>query len=233
MAKKIHFSRYDESKGLYPPVPSNKLLPDWYKKAKSYLNDEKKPRIDEAYVTIKRCVPVFDSITAGYLILLNKDMYCEQTPSGPYFHWRTDGEKDTSTMITQHSKFQAQSHPDNNLGHQLKIENPWIIKTDPGYSCMILPPMHRDNEIIILPAVVDTDLFYEKINFPFNLKNKNFEGLIEAGTPIAQIIPFKRESYQMKVSELDKNRSTISQKIIASKLFDSYRNSYWSRKEYK
>ena len=233
MAKEIEFSRYNDSTDIHLPVPSSKFLPEWYKRAKSYLNDEKKPNMNESYVTVKRCVPVFDAITAGYLIVLNKDMYCEQTPSGPYFHWRVEGENDDSQMISQHSYFQVQGHPYSKLGYQLKIENPWIIKTQPGYSCMILPPMHHDNEIIILPAIVDTDSYYEKINFPFNLKDKNFEGMISAGTPIAQIIPFKRESHKMKVSRLDKERSLINQKTVASKLFDAYRNTYWFRKEYK
>ena len=75
--------------------------------------------------------------------------------------------------------------------------------------------------------------YYEKINLPFNLKDKNFEGLIEAGTPIAQVIPFKRESYQMEIVPLDKKRSLMNQRTIASKLFDAYRNLYWFRKEYK
>jgi len=233
MAKKIQFSRYDNTLDIHYPVPSSNLLPDWYKNAKSYLNDEKRPNMNEPYVTVKRCVPVFDAITSGYIIVLSKDMYCEQTPSGPYFHWRSEGENDNSTMITQHNHFQAQGHPDNELGYQLKIENPWIIKTEPGYSCMIVPPMHRDNKIVILPAVVDTDSYYEKVNLPFNLKDKNFEGLIPAGTPIAQVIPFKRESYKMEISGLDEDRSLRNQKTIASRLFDAYRNTYWSRKEYK
>lgn len=233
MAKNIYFSRYNDSFDIHNPIPSSKMLPEWYKKAKSYLNDEKKPSIHEPYTTVKRCVPVFDAMTAGYLIVLSKDMYCEQTQSGPYFHWRSEGEDDDTAMITQHSYFQAQSHPDNNLGYQLKIENPWLIKTDPGYSCMILPPMHRDNEMVILPAVVDTDKYYEKVNLPFNLKNKNFEGIIPGGTPIAQIIPFKRENYKMSIVNRDLNKNLTNQKTIGSRLFDAYRNLYWTRKEYK
>lgn len=234
MAKKIEFSRYDDTEAVYLPAPSSKFLPEWYKQAKSYLNDEKKPNNNEAFSTIKRCVPVFDAITMGYMIVLGQDMYCEQTKSGPYFHWRSEGAgNEGDDVLTQHTYFQHQNHPDNNLGHQLKIENPWIIKTEPGYSCMVIPPMHRDNKIVILSGVVDTDSYYEKINLPFNLKDKNFEGMIEAGTPIAQIIPFKRESYKMSVVPLDKKRSFKNQRTVASRLFDAYRNNYWIRKEYK
>lgn len=233
MAKKIYFSRYDDTEAIYNPGPASKFIPEWYKNAKSYLNDEKKPSNKEPFSTIKKCVPVFDAITAGYIIVLGQDMYVEQTEAGPYFHWRAEGGDQKDDVLTQHNHFQVQGHPENNLGHQLKIENPWLIKTEPGYSCMILPPLHRDNQIVILSAIVDTDTYYEKINLPFNLKDKFFEGMIEAGTPIAQIIPFKRESYKMEMTPLDKRRSFINQRTVASKLFDAYRNLYWSRKEYK
>lgn len=233
MAKKIQFSRYDDTQAVYLPGPATKFVPNWYKEAKSYLNDEKKPSTREAFSTIKKCMPVFDAMTAGYMIVLGQDMYCEQTEAGPYFHWRAEGGDQKDDVLTQHTHFQVQGHPENNLGHQLKIENPWIIKTDPGYSCMILPPLHRDNQLVILSGIVDTDKYYEKINLPFNLKDKHFEGMIEAGTPIAQVIPFKRESYEMEIVPLDKKRSFINQRTIASRLFDAYKNIYWSRKEYK
>ena len=232
MAKKIYFSRHDDGPYIHEPKPSSKLLPEWYKKASSYFNEEKKPQSGQPFATVKRCVPVFDALTAGYIIRLERDLYCEQLPSGPYFHWRTDADTPLE-IITQHGQFQVQGHPDNNLGYQLKIDNPWIIKTDPGYSCLIVPPMHRDNDLVVLPGVVDTDKYYEAIAFPFNLKDKNFEGMLEAGTPIAQVIPFKRESYSMEVVELDKKRSIVHRRTIASKIYDSYRNGFWSRKEYK
>ena len=232
MAKKIYFSRYDDETDIYEPKPASKFLPDWYKSAASYFNNEKKPKLGHPYATIKRCVPVFDSMTAGYIITLDRDLYCEQLEDGPYFHWRSEADV-SPEIITNHTEYQVQGHPDNNLGYQLKLNNPWIIKTDPGYSCMVLPPMHRDNLLIILPGVVDTDKYYERIDLPFNLKDKNFEGMIEAGTPIAQVIPFKRESYAMKVVSLDKKKSYINKKTIASKIFDAYRSLYWARKDYK
>jgi hypothetical protein len=233
MAKKIYFSRYDNAEVSYQPAPSNKFLPEWYKNAQSYLNDEKKPSVSSPFVTIKKCIPVFDAITAGYMIVLNRDMYIQQLEDGPYFHWRSEDKEEKEDVLTEHHEFQVQGHPDNNLGYQLKIENPWLIKTEPGYSCMILPPLHRDNKIVILPGVVDTDKYYQKINLPFNLKSKDFEGMIEAGTPIAQVIPFKRESFVMSVVPLDSKQKLSNQRAVASKLFDAYKNIFWSRKEYK
>ena len=47
MAKKIYFSRYDNTDAVYNPGPASKFIPEWYKDAKSYLNDEKKPNIEK------------------------------------------------------------------------------------------------------------------------------------------------------------------------------------------
>jgi hypothetical protein len=41
------------------------------------------------------------------------------------------------------------------------------------------------------------------INFPFFLK-KDFNGIIKAGTPIIQAIPFKRETWDMEVIDSGK-----------------------------
>jgi hypothetical protein len=85
-----------------------------------------------------------------------------------------------------------------------------------------------------LPGIVDTDTYTANINFPFVLNNPEFEGTILAGTPIAQIIPFKRETWKMSYG----NEKTLEENInatqlIASKFFDAYKRTYWNRKEYK
>lgn len=235
MSIKITFSRYDGLDDPFHPVPASKALPEWYQSAQSYWNDKKEPQKDRAFTTVKKCIPVFDSITSGYLIRLGQDVFVEQTESGPYFHWREDAVKSPESlpMITEHSSFQAQGHPLNQFGYQLKIDNPWLINTPKGYSCMFIPPMHRDNQIIILPGVVDTDVYYERVHFPFNFKDKDFNGMIPAGTPIAQVIPFKRESYYMSITEPDKKRQLNTGLRTGAKLFDAYRNIFWNRKEYK
>jgi hypothetical protein len=235
MSIKIEFSRYDGLEDLFPPVPASKDLPEWYQNAQSYWNDSKRPQKDKAFTTVKKCMPVFDSLTSGYLIRTNQDIYVDQTENGPYFHWREDVSPlpGKLPLITQHSAFQAQEHPLNKYNNQLKIDNPWLIKTPKGYSCLFIPPVHRHKTIVILPGVVDTDSYYERIHFPFNFIEKGFEGMIPAGTPIAQVIPFKRESYKMEVTKPDINKQLATGMKTASRLFDAYRNLFWSRKEYK
>ena len=57
----------------------------------------------------------------------------------------------------------------------------------------------------VLPAIVDTDKHPINVNFPFFIR-KDFEGTLPMGTPIMQIIPFKRDIWTHEViTEHDRN----------------------------
>jgi hypothetical protein len=94
--------------------------------------------------------------------------------------------------------------------------------------------MHRESVFTILPGVVDTDTYTATVNFPMVINDPNFEGLIPKGTPIAQVIPFKREGWQMEIgSEKElKEQNNVTQKLL-TQFFDRYKSTFWSRKEYK
>lgn len=85
-----------------------------------------------------------------------------------------------------------------------------------------------------MPGIVDTDKYASPVNFPFILNDIKFTGLIPAGTPIAQVIPFKRDSWKMNFgSEKEITASIKSDKTLKRKFFDVYRNTFWSSKDFK
>jgi hypothetical protein len=215
----------------YKPEPASKHLPKWYKDLENYLegNKKKPSSIQGTTGTIKKCNPVFDILTAGYFIFTHTDIYIEDKEDAPFFQWKSND------AIAFHDSRQAIGHPsfDSAYVNLPKFINVWGIKTPKGYSTLFMPPAHRDNPIIILGGIVDTDNYHVPVNFPFAVK-KGFEGLIPAGTPIAQVIPIKRDSWSM---EIGSNKLIIESKKMYFKLssvfFDGYRNNYWSRKSYK
>ena len=87
-----------------------------------------------------------------------------------------------------------------------KLLNPWHIQTPPGYSCLFLPPLNRENKYFsIIPGIVDTDEYQSIINFPIILKQVNDEPIdvtIWKGTPYVQVIPFKREKWKAEIKKL-------------------------------
>ena len=215
------------------PIPASKVLPDWYKELNSYMGNKKDPHkaIAENQVgTAKRCMPLFDAITSGYLITSVSDVYVKQVDGQPYYSWSG------LEQIEFHPTEQLPVHPQNKT-HKIsfpKWNNFWGIKTPKGYSCLIVSPMHRDLPFTIFPGVVDTDTYSAPIKFPFTLNSAGYEGLIPAGTPIAQVIPFKRDSWEMEFG-LDKDLKEIKNihHKLSSKFFDAYKIFFRQNKEYK
>ena len=244
----------------FKPKPASLVVPDWYKHMESYVDGEKKPDITGATTaTVKKCMPVFDALTAGYILVTHKPIYISQqtveygdgefyrktgqvkllteeevkeqglTTTQPYYEW------DTNQPIAFHPKDQAPEHPNNN-GHMSypKWLNPWSIKTEPGYSTLFIQPVHRESVFTILPGIVDTDTFDAPVNFPFVLNDINFEGTIPAGTPMAQVVPFRRESWEMEIgNHEDVVRQTETTNLLKTQLFDSYKSQFRQAKEYK
>jgi hypothetical protein len=216
---------------FFPPKPAIKNIPDWYKNTPEYAGDQGK-RISingETPSTIKKCIPVLDATTAGYILYTQVDVQVTQVNGLPYFHWSDQ------SAISFHPIDQNPLHPKRNEAPYPKWTNPYSIKTPPGYSTLFLPPMHSPNGIFtILEGLVDTDTYQAPVNFPFILNDVKWEGIIDAGTPMAQVIPIKRDSWKHKIGS-DKER--MEQKMISHKLktlfFNSYKKQFWSRKEYR
>jgi hypothetical protein len=229
MNKKITFTNFYGVDETFMPEPASKNIPEWYKKTNSYSNGKKIPTNDgNVQTTIKKCVPVFDALTSGYLIFTHVDIYVSMQDGAPYYQWSS------TEPLDWHPVMQAENHPKQNGFPYPKFVNPWSIKTEKGYSVLVTQPIHRDAPFRILEGIVDTDLYDAPINFPFTLNDPTWEGLIPAGTPIAQIIPFKRDKFVMKIgNEKDKNTTITTLKKLKSSFFDTYRNYFWTRKEYK
>lgn len=138
--------------------------------------------------------------------------------------------------IEFHSIAQAPYHPNVKDGPFAKLVNPWSIITPKGYSSLFIPPVHSANTYFrILEGIVDTDKYFNPVNFPFTLNNLDFEGIIPAGTPVAQIIPIKRENWKIEIEDkTDKNSLKLDKvtTILHSKFFDRYKKIFWSKKEY-
>ena len=217
----------------YGPCKTSELLPEWYKKTPSYVNSENK---EVSYIhgnansTIKKCIPVFDVLTSGYIITTYCDVWVKKNDIGEIFYVPTKGNQ----PIEFHPIIQAPYHPNMNNHPYPKWINPWAIKTPKGYSSLFIAPVHGGNKYFqIIEGIVDTDNYSNPVNFPFVLKDKNFEGLIPAGTPIVQIIPFKREKWKMEYGSDNSLKEVIDiDNKLNSQFFDRYKKMFWNKKEF-
>jgi hypothetical protein len=226
----ITFTNMGNIASEFNPQPAFKVIPEWYKETLSYINNQKKPDgKGGTEATIKKCMPVFDAITAGYILFTPADVYVSQKGGSAWFEW---SDKD---LISFHPVEQAPNHPKRNgVEPYPKFMNYWSIKTPKGCSVLVTQPFHRESVFTILPGIVDTDAYTSPINFPFVLNDPKFEGLIPAGTPLAQIIPFERNTWKMSLGgEKDVQEVMEVRNRLLSRFFDKYKVLFRTPKEYK
>ncbi len=209
----------DNNKDILP-IPSILNIPQWYKNLE-HKKDNK---------TVKVCMPFLDSLTAGYILKVPVDYYIEHNVD-------TLGVKNTGFHSSQKNKDLADeinlNYDKDGAFHQTrqikdsplleknknlpihKINNPWIIKTPPGYSTLFVSPFNNsDDRFSIISGIVDTDTFDVEVNFPFIVNGDKYPTLkttIKRGTPYVQVIPFKRQKWKMKIDTLNnKQRKTTN-----------------------
>jgi hypothetical protein len=184
-----------------PPLPAAEFLPDWYKQQERWAYDKPNTFGSEglANLTVRACMPVFDMLTAGYILPCQTDInvHLSDDTGEHVMSWPTN----LMPMIGTHSLAQVSKFPiDFSIWQpQLyKFQHNWIVKTPKGYSTLFTHPFWRgDTPFYTLPAIVDTDKHPRVINFPFLIKRDWF-GVIDCGTPVVQMIPFKRENWDHK-----------------------------------
>lgn len=233
---------YLELKDQYPePIKYN--VPEWYKNLKHEAGRR----------TVKGCMPFLDTLVTGYVLKMPLDFSIEHNvyleherkskiTTGLFKSAGTNFGKDLNINCTDqfHGTKQLEGSPYLQKNKNLpigKILNPWIIKTPPGYSCLFLPPMNNtDDRFSIIPGIVDTDSFPSEINFPYVVNGDKYpvlKSIVKSGTPYVQIIPFKRESWEMKVSGVEKDITLRNRFVAALKLVDSYKSKWWHKKSWK
>jgi hypothetical protein len=80
--------------------------------------------------------------------------------------------------------------------NQVKIVNPWCIKTAPGWSCVLLPYLYEPSpDWTLLPGVVNTD-YYHSMNWVINVYTDK-EFVLPIGTPIGQFFTFPRNNQKI------------------------------------
>lgn len=202
---KIEFLQVEKNGvGSIEPIPAIKEIPEWYKKMSPLrrlinINNPDQP----TDFTVKKCIPILDAFTTGYYLVTKYDSYWSIDEDGNH-QCQCDAKLVDGGVkpITMHPYEQIR---DIELGglyneYAYKFSNPYVIKTPPGYSCIFTHPFNQISPFLTLTGVVDTDMHPLAVQFPF-LMLKDYEGVIKRGTPIVQIIPFKRDDWSFSTPE--------------------------------
>lgn len=185
---KIRFLCAREDLGVIAePRLSKTALPDWFRKLPAV--DPERASASDSGLTIKRCMPFRDAMTAGWILPLAATVRLDIKEEGKIVESGWDFDK---TMVSNHAAHQVAGHP-SQPRPPAKFHNHWQIRTAPGWSCLFVPPLNRPNGVFeAVAGVVDTDTYHAAIHFPFFATGPDGLHVIERGTPIVQVIPFRR-----------------------------------------
>lgn len=195
----VTFSVAPEFEWMQKPTKASKFIPAWYKSLDRYVMPEK----DDAEIpigTAKICSPFQDALTAGYIVPLPFKVFANVLEDGTVnFSWKMP-EGITFAMIDVHGPLQLKGMGLEE-GGVFKFCTPWVITLEEGYSALYTHPLNRPElPFQSFSAVVDSDSYKSPVNFPFMWTGTPGLHVIDAGTPIAQVIPFKREDWTSKIN---------------------------------
>jgi hypothetical protein len=215
-----------------PPMPAKNYIPEWYKNIPGF--NPKNMQFTDAgrlsNTSVKMCMPFLDSLTTGYIVetwtdihfSFKKDKLSFNFPAGPeIIKVRSD-----KASINLESDYYPV---------EFVWQEQWDVKTPKGWSVIYTHPFNTlDLPFTTCSAIIDSDNYYHTATgqYPFFLKN-GFEGLIPAGTPMYQIIPFKRSDWKSKIVEFDEKSIDKRHHQMARKFYGVYRDNFWVKKKYE
>ena len=184
----IEFLCPPEDQGVIAePVPAIKVLPAWFRQLPGIAKADVSATNDG--LTVKRCMPFLDAMATGWILPLAATVRLEIRDNGATVTggWNFDRE-----MVSAHGPAQLAGNP-YEPRPPMKFHNYWSIRTAKGWSCLFLPPLNRPHAVVqVFSGVVDTDTYTAPINFPFVATAADGVYTLDKGTPLVQVIPFRR-----------------------------------------
>lgn len=225
----MRFYSRPDTLGLGEPKPMKEFIPEWYRKAEAFWTDEN----GEEAPGLKKCVPYLDALISGYAITTPFDIFVTEGENGE-LNLRWDGPESLGGFIMErpHALGATMPRPAGHHDNHLVWSGFWGMKTPKKYSLLVTHPFNRfDLPFTTTTGFMDSDEFFSSGNIPFFMK-KGFVGTIPKGTPIAQLLPVKRQNWKMIKQDngllgLDE---TMGRLVRNSET--PYKRIMWHKKEY-
>lgn len=211
------------------PKPAKLYIPDWYKEMKPINGDPVFNNNAIVNKTVKSCVPFLDALVSGYIQETWSDINISMI----------DGKIEINTSHPPDMiKIRQRPHAkisDNFKQLEFAWQMPWLPKVPNGYSCIFTQPFNN----FLLPfvtstGIIDSDGFYKGRpgNYPVYFYN-DFWGTIPAGTPMYQIIPIKRESWNSSQMEYNEESSIKATYQLRKTFSGGYKKLFHNKKMYQ
>jgi hypothetical protein len=222
------------------PKPTIKTIPDWYRKGDRFAIREdngeywKNPMDGGKIPTWKACPAIFDIMGTGYVYRTPCDI--EVYEEGDQIKVKVLNEQNRDFIQNRPPMAQFKS-PTGYYENHFAWWSDWAVEVPEGYSVLYTQPFNRfELPFLTTSGIIDND----KVNLPGTMPFfiiKGFTGLIPAGTPYAQMLPFKREDWDSVVDTKLSLSDMMSKNQINSKKYrvpdgGVYQKEVWSRRTY-
>lgn len=231
-------TEYAEKLLDYPESASGDK-PNWWKLTPRFKKNDKHAGLDDwaentTNTTMKACIPFQDALNLGYVWKLPCDLEFKKIEDNEFLiKWR-----EYVNPVSSHPKeeFPMLPAPTGGSTNQVfKFNFPFRIQTPKNYSILFTHPLNRyDLPFRTFSGLVDTDNYDLPVNLPFQIIDPIKEiYILEAGTPIVQFFPIKRENWNhTKSSDYNEWSARKRNMNFAKKIVASYQKNYWVKKSY-
>jgi hypothetical protein len=225
---------YATSAPEYPQsiVSAKTLVPKWFKEIPKFKGGTLNRDMGK---TLKQCVPFGDSFTTGYLLTTSYDLYVDYKDGldKPFITWVDIKQGHPPVSVRDNSSSDGMPVP---LGYDETHyiwHLPVCFRVPVGYSALLTHPLNRyDLPFYTLSGVFDGGYtFAPHSNIPFFLK-QGFEGIIPQGTPFAQLIPFKQDSWTARQNPEVAIDGELNRKKSHLVISGWYKKTFWKKKQY-
>lgn len=208
MSKDITFvSSFDGFNEIENLRPYPAKIPEWYKNIPIDIDQEEgyNRKLIPNMRTSKTCPSFLDIFTEGFILPAHTDMWFRVEENGQ-FEWQV---ANTSFHIETHNNHQLVNHIKSPIKQVFKIIYPWFVVVPKGYSIRQLPMFYDYNpDWHIAYGTFKADRIPE-IALQLNFTSEKNEIFIKAGTPLCQYVPYKRESFNIKIGNYKKYHNYI------------------------
>jgi hypothetical protein len=212
---------------LMPIIPAAEYKRPWTGRL---LEDLKQKRAAPDYSTTRsvhtaKCPGIFNLMRHGWILRTWQDTTIETNGDGVSCQW--------SSVINQKELcgFEAIGfHPpeqltgffenwDGVIQNVIKFQTPWTCKIPAGYFLLEMPVTYSDeNRFETLPGYFSSEYGHANMNPQVKWKVPAGKVLIKAGTPIAQYVLVKRDSFNTVVRTQTKRENVLA-KLIGENTF--------------
>lgn len=231
-----------------PPIPAKEDIPEWYRNGEAFINKNNNsliiPNENLRAAGMKSCMPYFDALTSGYFLTTWADIEIYENKLNRV-KWRYVKKNEEDIWVEDQIDYKMVGERFGDIGYTMPRpsgysynhmiwKSVWGMKLPKGWSMMVTHPHNRyELPFITVNAFMDSDRFTQNGSMPFFIK-ENWTGIIEKGTPYAQLIPIKRQPWVASTMDGAKDKLGLFFAHEARKVnYGYYRSKLWVQKVYK